>query len=124
MVLVVDDDPAIATELRAALDPDGPIVDWAPDVDRALALLDREPRYCCIVLDLALGRGSGFDVLHYLGEKKLEIPTIVVTSKLPSYVREMLDAQHVKLVFPKPIEPRLLGAVVFGLCSIEPGAPQ
>ncbi len=116
-VLVVDDDPEIARGLRDAVAGDVS-VDEAAEVMDAIALLEKH-QYCGLVLDLVLRESSGFDILRYIGEKELTLPTIVVTGKLPSYVREMLNAEHVKLVFPKPVDPRLLGTIVQGLCSMS-----
>lgn len=117
-VLVVDDDPSVVAALRLGLAGKDVVVESAVDVAGARLTLS-ERSYCGLVLDLALPDGSGFDVLAYLDRIGLVIPTIVITQKLPSYVREMLNEERVKLVFPKPIEPRLLAALVLGLCGLE-----
>lgn len=117
-ILVVDDDPVVAAQLRGALTGHDVTVHAAADAAGAIALIEQHP-FCGLVLDLVLDTGSGFDVLHYIAKHRLSLPTIVVTGKLPSYVREMLNAEHVKLVFPKPVEPRLLGSIVLGLCGIS-----
>ena len=117
-VLVVDDDPSLAEELRLALQSEPISLDLATDVPTAIRYLD-EREYCGMVLDLVLERsGSGFDVLRHVRERGGPLPTVVVSNKLPSYVREMLDDQHVKLVFPKPVDPKLLASIVMGLCGI------
>ena len=116
-VLIVDDDPSILESLRAALPPDVDLA-GAADADEANALLDQD-RFCGLILDLVLQHSSGFDVLRHMKEKRMAIPTVVVTEKLPQYVQEMLDQDQVKLVFPKPVEPRLLAAVVLGLCGMS-----
>lgn len=116
-VLIVEDDPAIVSELREAMSAHEIEVVTASNAEAAKALLD-ERSFCGLVLDLVLENGSGFDVLHHLSRNAIHVPTVVMTSKLPSYVREMLDAENVKLVFPKPIEPKLMTAVVLGLCGI------
>lgn len=116
-VLIVEDDPDVVRELRDAMVAHDIHVESASSPESAAALLD-EHRFCGMVLDLVLENGSGFDVLNHLAKKKMQVPTVVITNKLPSYVREMLNAEHVKLVFPKPVEPRLLTAVVLGLCGI------
>jgi DNA-binding response OmpR family regulator len=117
-VLIVDDDPVLVSELRTALAPYDVVVDDTDDPPGAVKLLG-ERKYCGMVLDLVLKDGSGFDVLHHLVKENLTVPTVVVSSKLPSYVREMLDAERVKLVFPKPVEPRLLAAIILGMCGIQ-----
>lgn len=118
-VLIVDDDRALVSALRTELMGFNVAVESAHDASTASSMLE-ERKYCGMVLDLVLENGSGFDVLHHLAARRIHVPTVVVTSKLPSYVREMLDAEHVKLVFPKPVEPRLLATVVLGLCGITP----
>ena len=116
-VLVVDDDLTLADSLRAALASNDVQIETAIDALTACALLD-EGRFCGLVLDLVLEDSNGFEVLRHLEREAITIPTIVVTQKLPAYVQEMLADEQVKLVFPKPVEPRLLGAVVLGLCGI------
>ena len=116
-ILVVEDDPSVVVALRDALEPHGVTLESASDAATAKRLLD-EVSYCGLILDLVLERGgNGFDVLNHLGKANINVPTIVVTAKLPEYVREMLDATRVKLVFPKPIDSRLLAIVVVALCG-------
>jgi DNA-binding response OmpR family regulator len=116
-VLVVDDDVTLARSLRETLASEDVTIEDAADATTACALLD-EGRFCGLVLDLVLENSNGFEVLRYLERAGVTIPTIVVTQKLPEYVREMLTDAQVKLVFPKPVDPRLLGAVVLGMCGI------
>lgn len=116
-VLVVEDDPSMVTALRDGLQSHGVALETTSDVDTAKRLLG-ENQYCCLVLDLVLERGgSGFDVLHHLNKANVDVATVVVTSKLPDYIREMLDATRVKLVFPKPLDARLLSTVIAALCE-------
>lgn len=116
-VLVVEDDPSVVVALRDALSTHGVTVESASDAATANRLLG-ETRYCGLILDLVLERGgNGFDVLNHLTKANVNVPTIVVTAKLPEYVREMLDASRVKLVFPKPVDARLLAIVVVALCG-------
>lgn len=117
-VLVVDDDPSLVVALRSCLEGKDVVITSVFDVASARDTLNTQ-KFCGMVLDLALPDGSGFDVLSHLERMGIEVPTIVVTQKLPAYVREMLNADRVKLVFPKPIEPRLLASLVLGLCGME-----
>lgn len=116
-VLVVDDDLSLAEALRSALASEEVTIESAVDAAGACALLDQH-RFCGLVLDLVLDDSNGFEVLRHLEQQKITIPTIVVTQKLPAYVKEMLSEEQVKLVFPKPVDVRLLGAVVKGMCGI------
>lgn len=117
IILVVDDDVTLAASLRAMLAAEDVTIEEAVDATSACTLLD-ERRFCGLVLDLVLEDSNGFEVLRYLERQKIDIPTIVVTQKLSGYVQEMLAEEQVKLVFPKPVDPRLLGAVVLGMCGI------
>ena len=115
-VLIVDDDPMVVESLRKVLPPEVTVASATNPV-AANALLDGQT-FCGLVLDVVLIDGNGFDVLHHMRKRRMSIPTVVISGKLPSYLREMLDSEQVKLVFPKPIEPRLLAAVVMGLCGL------
>lgn len=117
VTLIVDDDPAVVRTLREALGDHRVRVESAATVAAAKEMLAAK-RYCGLVLDIVLEEGNGFEVLRFLEERKMRVPTVVVSQKMPAYVREMLDDEHVKLVFPKPIEPRLLATIVLGLCGI------
>jgi DNA-binding NtrC family response regulator len=117
-VLIVDDDPAVVDALRAELEAVDVHVEVAGDAGTACALID-EHRFCGLVLDVVLTGSNGFDVLRHMERTESNLPTVVITQKLPAYVREMLDEKQVKLVFPKPIEMRVLAAVVLGLCGVE-----
>jgi DNA-binding response OmpR family regulator len=115
-ILVVDDDPAAADELRAALQEHSVAVDGVADAASAVETLSRGG-YCAMVLDLVLESGTGFEVLQQMHERALTIPTIVVSGKLPAYVREMLHEEQVKLVFPKGTDTHLIASVLLGLCA-------
>lgn len=117
-VLVVDDDLSLVEALRGALASEDVTIESAVDAAGACALLDGR-RFCGLVLDLMLEDSNGFEVLRHLEQQKITIPTIVVTQKLPAYVKEMLSEEQVKLVFPKPVDVRLLGSVVLGMCGIS-----
>lgn len=116
-VLVVDDDPAVVLSLREALGKHGVVIESATNAAAAATLLDSHT-FCGLVLDLVLDDSSGFDVLRDLERRQLQLPTIILTEKLPSYVREMLSEEQVKLVFPKPVDTRLVATVVVGLCEM------
>jgi DNA-binding response OmpR family regulator len=116
VVLVVDDDPSIGEALALALAGSSLRVETALSAEKGMQLLSAR-QYCGLVLDVVLDDGSGFDVLRFMERQNIAVPTIVVTEKLPAYVREMLNEDQVKLVFPKPFETRLLATVVLGLCG-------
>jgi DNA-binding response OmpR family regulator len=116
-VLIVDDDPAFGESVRKALEGYPVGVDIAYDAETAMEKLSAR-KYCGMLLDLVLPDANGFDLLRYAEQNKIVVPTVIVSEKLPAYVREMLHEEQVKLVFPKPVEWKLLGTVVLGLCGI------
>ena len=89
----------------------------ARDSESAIRLLESR-EFCGLVLDLVLDGGSGFDVLRYLNRNRIDLPTVVISSRLPDYVRELLVEDQVKLVLAKPLDMRLLATIVLGLCGI------
>ena len=115
-VLIVEDDPEVIRALRGAIAGQPIDLEDASTSQAAVRILGQK-RFCGIVLDLVLDGGTGFEVLNYLREHQLHVPVVVITQKLPAYVREMLSEELVKLVLPKPVEPRLLATIVMGLCG-------
>ncbi len=67
-ILLVDDEPAIRSGLRALLEMGGFVVSEAQDVRTGIAKSESE-RPDLIVLDLRLPDGSGFDVLESIRKK-------------------------------------------------------
>lgn len=112
LVLVVDDDQMVGSELEHELDRPDVVVHVAPTAQAATDLLD-ENRYAVIILDIVLAGGSGFDVLHHARKKGIDAPVIVVSAYVPEYVRELLaDLQLVRIIHPKPYDPKALAALV------------
>src|SRR5687768_101778 len=62
-VLLIEDEPVIASRIESVLAPTSTIVTVADD-DVAIESLIDEP-YDCVILDLTLPRLSGFDVLRH-----------------------------------------------------------
>jgi DNA-binding response OmpR family regulator len=116
-VLVVEDDSTVVTDLRSALAGQTVATEVARDSASAIQLLESR-QFCGLVLDLVLDGGSGFDVLRYLNRSRIDLPTVVISSRLPDYVRELLVEDQVKLILAKPLDMRLLATIVLGLCGI------
>ena len=79
-VLVVDDNPALADQLRRALADAGFAVDRAPDGEEALFLGETEP-YDAVVLDLGLPRLDGLTVLRRWRAAGRTVPVLVLTAR-------------------------------------------
>jgi two-component system KDP operon response regulator KdpE len=79
MILVVDDEPAIARLVRATLQADGHSVITASRGEEALDLLD-EQRPDLIVLDLMMPGIDGFETLRRI-RMQSQVPVIMLTAR-------------------------------------------
>ncbi|WP_306215761.1 response regulator transcription factor [Actinoplanes sp. RD1] len=79
-ILVVDDDPGLRELLLSALRFAGFEVEAAADVPAALAAIGaRAPD--AIVLDVMLPGTDGFDLLHLLRSRKVDVPVMFLTAR-------------------------------------------
>ncbi|MDQ3283349.1 MAG: response regulator [Acidobacteriota bacterium] len=110
-VLVVEDDFATREALRKILESEGIQVDVAADGEKAIGCFAQR-RYDAVVLDLALPRLSGTDVMEYIASTDpARLASIVVVTGL--------EAAEIRMLFPtitetlsKPVMPtRLIAAV-------------
>jgi len=111
LVLIVEDDRLTREALKIALLADGCDVEMAADGEKAIGCLAQR-RYDAIVLDIALPKLSGTDVMEYIASTTPEIlaSIVVVTG---------LDVTEIRKLFPtvcetlsKPVIPtRLIGSV-------------
>jgi two-component system OmpR family response regulator len=108
-VLLIEDDPALARGLVAALTAEGYSVDPAPDGASGLMMAADEP-YAIITLDIGLPDMSGFDVLKALRAKGCRAPVLILTA------RDAIDDRVLGLdlgaddYLLKPFEPKELAA--------------
>ncbi|HEX8171061.1 MAG TPA: response regulator [Thermoanaerobaculia bacterium] len=110
-ILVVEDDYATRHALRQILEQEGFAVDVAVDGEKAIGALAQH-RYDAVILDIALPKLSGTDVLEYIACTTPELlrSIVVVTG---------LDIEEVRKLFPtipetlsKPVFPaRLLASL-------------
>lgn len=110
-VLVVEDDTATREALRRVLEGEGCAVDIATDGEKAVGCLAQH-RYDAIVLDIALPKLSGTDVMEYIASTTPDLleSIVVVTG---------LEAAEIRKLFPticetlsKPVIPKRLIASV------------
>lgn len=110
-VLVVEDDAATRAILQRILESEGCEVDLAIDGEKAVGRLANH-RYDAIVLDIALPKLSGTDVMEYIASTTPQLleSIVVVTG---------LEASEVRKLFPsicetlsKPVMPSRLVASV------------
>jgi two-component system response regulator QseB len=79
-LLLVEDDPMIGKAVSLGLQRAGFAVDWARD-GRAAELAMGNGVYQAVVLDLALPRKDGFDVLREARAKGDNVPVLIVTAR-------------------------------------------
>src|ERR1700754_293610 len=79
-ILLVEDDPDIARQLRQALADAGYAVDYAPDGEEAQFLGETEP-YDAVILDLGLPKVDGVSVLERWRRAGVAIPVLILTAR-------------------------------------------
>ena len=79
-VLIVEDDPDLARQLKCALADAGYAVDHAPDGEEGQFLGDTEP-YDAIVLDLGLPKIDGVSVLERWRKDGIATPVLILTAR-------------------------------------------
>ena len=78
-VLIVEDEKPISNLIRLSLTKEGFHCTCADDGAEAADLLEREPPYDLILLDVMLPEVDGFELMEYI--RPLEIPVIFLTAK-------------------------------------------
>jgi two-component system, OmpR family, response regulator len=79
-ILVVEDDPRIATAIKTGLEEERYAVDVASDGEMGLDLASSED-YDCIVLDLMLPKMNGTEVCATLRKDGINIPILMLTAR-------------------------------------------
>jgi len=79
-ILVVEDDPPLASYIRKGLEAEHYAVDVALDGEQG-ALMARELDYDLLVLDLNLPKLDGISLLRNLRPSKPEVPVLVLTAR-------------------------------------------
>jgi len=79
-LLLVEDDPDIARQLRQALADAGYVVDHAPDGEEAQFLGETEP-YDAVILDLGLPKIDGVSVLERWRREGMSSPVLILTAR-------------------------------------------
>ena len=110
-VLVVEDDPLIASFIRKALARQGHEVDWVPTGSAALERV-AAGGVDLQLLDLGLPDIDGLDVLRRLQERGEQVPVIVITSRSDPADRATAHELGVDAYLMKPFPLANLLAVV------------
>ena len=106
-MVVIDDDPAVRSSLKFALEVEGFAVRIYPT---GSDLLNEEemPESGCLVADYNLPGMNGLDLLARLRERKVRLPAILITTHPSAAVRRRAASAGVRLV-----EKPLLGDALF-----------
>jgi CheY-like chemotaxis protein len=125
-VLVVEDDPALRDNLELLLQSPQVQVDTVGTVAEALARL-RESTFDCLVTDLSLPDGSGYDLLERMAadEEHAFPPVIVYTGRALSRDEEARLRRYSRSIIVKGARSpeRLLDEVTLFLHSVESALP-
>lgn len=79
-ILVAEDEPVLANQIKTVLTSEGLAVDIAPDGAEALFLGETEP-YDMIILDLGLPVQDGISVLKSLRSSGVDTPVLILTAR-------------------------------------------
>jgi DNA-binding response OmpR family regulator len=103
-ILIVEDESAIATVLRAYLEAENFLVEHALDGEEALMLAARVS-YDLVLLDLNLPKVSGIEVFKRLRERSA-VPVIMITTRGDEIDRVVGLELGADDYVPKPFSPR------------------
>ncbi|HWP35195.1 MAG TPA: response regulator [Thermodesulfobacteriota bacterium] len=101
-ILVVEDEPDIATLLKVLFVAAGLIVVTAGDLASARAALAEPPPPDLVVLDLVLPDGDGLELCREVRAAHPSLPVVVLTAQ--AGVRERAVAAGATLVVAKPFD--------------------
>lgn len=118
-VLIVENDPSIATLIASICKYRGWNCESVPDGDAAVARLRRN-RYSAIVLDLMLPRRNGFEVLAFLrAERRAPLKRVVVITAAEPRTLQAFDSSEIGAMLRKPFEIDDLQIAIEGALSVE-----
>jgi FixJ family two-component response regulator len=101
VVLVVDDDPALAESLKFSLGLEGFTVETYPDGESLLGARSW-PSHGCMVIDVKLPGIDGLELLRRLRERKVKLPAVLITTHPAPSLRIHAAAESVPIV-EKPL---------------------
>jgi two-component system alkaline phosphatase synthesis response regulator PhoP len=79
-ILLVEDEESLVLTVCDRLLSEGYEVEVACDGERAVEL-GSNPRFDCIILDIALPKKDGFEVCHALRKREVQVPILMLTAR-------------------------------------------
>jgi two-component system, NarL family, nitrate/nitrite response regulator NarL len=113
-LLIIDDHSVLRAGLASLLGQTGPdtVIVEARDAHEGICLAERQTDLDLVILDLAMPRMSGFEVLSELGRKRPDLPVIVLSSSEdPKDVRKALASGALGYVPKSASQHVLLSAI-------------
>ena len=106
-ILVVDDDFAFATTISVILKNEVAQVITAYNVARAKkAVEDHQNEIVLVCTDLEMPDGTGFDLLAFVKESRLDIPVIIISGRDdPRYEKKALELGVIEYIDKSSIRP-------------------
>lgn len=100
IVNIVDDDPAVCSSLKFALEIDGfKVCTFARSEEVLAADLSRQG---CMIVDYNLPGLNGLDLLRELDRRDVHLPAFLITTDPAQHVRRRASAQGVAII-EKPL---------------------
>lgn len=122
-ILLAEDDPQLGDAIQAGLRLLGFQVNWVRDGFAAQYELNQS-EYAMAVLDIAMPRATGLEVLRRLREQKNKIPVLMLTARDTNQdITDALDAGADDYVV-KPVDLTVLAARLRALLRRAQGATQ
>ena len=79
-LLLIEDDLVLSSNVLKKLTKEGFAVDLSSTIEQSLVSAEVN-EYDCLILDIGLPDGSGFELLHTLRQAKNKTPIIIVTAR-------------------------------------------
>src|SRR5512138_167051 len=79
-ILVVEDEPKVASFIKKGLQEEAYAVDVANDGAEGLLLIEMNV-YDAVILDLMLPKKNGIEVMQEIRSRKLNVPVIMLTAR-------------------------------------------
>ncbi|MDQ7049269.1 MAG: sigma-54 dependent transcriptional regulator [Enterobacterales bacterium] len=111
-VLIVEDDFALRSALRASLEVSGYSVNTADSAESAIALLNKNNSADIVITDIQMGDLSGIDLLKYIRKNNSALPVILMTAY--GDVSDAVEAMKLGACdyIQKPFEPEKLVEII------------